>query len=173
MNDEPQIENAMMCFACGKDNPIGLRITFTLDDTVAAARRSPSRRLREPRRHHLRGAGRRHERPLPAEEEGAYGTLQIRYRRPLEVGQTVKLSGWIESERRRLIVLKGEARLEDEGDLVADAEAVHARPGEPLEPARILRGALRPPIIGAPMSSSPVGGHRPVPRPGSSAASRR
>jgi hypothetical protein len=35
----------------------------------------------------------------------------------------VKLSGWIESERRRLVVLKSEIRLKDSDALVASAEA--------------------------------------------------
>jgi hypothetical protein len=35
----------------------------------------------------------------------------------------VKLSGWIESERRRLVVLKGEVRLKDDDTLVAEADA--------------------------------------------------
>jgi acyl-coenzyme A thioesterase PaaI-like protein len=48
---------------------------------------------------------------------------EIRYRRALEVGQTINLSGWIERERRRLVVLKGEARAASDGELVADCEA--------------------------------------------------
>jgi acyl-coenzyme A thioesterase PaaI-like protein len=48
---------------------------------------------------------------------------EIRYRRALEVGQTINLTGWIDNERRRLIVLKGEARLAASDELVADAEA--------------------------------------------------
>ena len=52
---------------------------------------------------------------------------EIRYRRPLEVGQTVRLRGWIESDRRRLFILKGEARLADSDALVADAEASFVR----------------------------------------------
>ncbi|MGY8797115.1 MAG: hotdog domain-containing protein, partial [Woeseiales bacterium] len=48
---------------------------------------------------------------------------EIRYRKPLEVGQTVSLSGWIERQKRRLIVLKGEARTTDGDVLVADCEA--------------------------------------------------
>ena len=43
--------------------------------------------------------------------------------RPLEVGRQVNLKGWIESERRRLVVLKGEMRLADDDSLVADTEA--------------------------------------------------
>jgi hypothetical protein len=41
----------------------------------------------------------------------------------LEVGQPVRLKGWIESERRRLIVLKGEVRLASDNSVVADCEA--------------------------------------------------
>jgi acyl-coenzyme A thioesterase PaaI-like protein len=48
---------------------------------------------------------------------------EIRYRKPLEVGQTVSLTGWIERQKRRLIVLKGEARITDGDVLVADCEA--------------------------------------------------
>ena len=48
---------------------------------------------------------------------------EIRYRKPLEVGQPVRLKGWIESERRRLIVLKGEVRLASDDSVVADCEA--------------------------------------------------
>ena len=48
---------------------------------------------------------------------------EIRYRRPLEVGQTINLTGWIEQERRRLVVLKGEARTIADDFLIADCEA--------------------------------------------------
>jgi acyl-CoA thioesterase FadM len=47
---------------------------------------------------------------------------EIRYRRALAVGEEITIRGWIDSRRKRLIVLKGEARLED-GTLVADCEA--------------------------------------------------
>ena len=32
MSDGVRMEDATMCFACGPDNPIGLRIRFSLDD---------------------------------------------------------------------------------------------------------------------------------------------
>lgn len=48
---------------------------------------------------------------------------EIRYRQALQVGKPVILSGWIESEKRRLIVLKSEIRLEEDNSLVAEAEA--------------------------------------------------
>jgi acyl-CoA thioesterase FadM len=48
---------------------------------------------------------------------------EIRYRKALEVGQTINLTGWIEQERRRLVVLKGEARTLADDILIADCEA--------------------------------------------------
>ena len=48
---------------------------------------------------------------------------EIRYRQALQVGQTVLLRGWIESERRRLVVLKSEVRRKDDNSLVAEADA--------------------------------------------------
>ena len=34
---EPQIEAATMCFACGPDNPVGLKIDFTLNNGIVTA----------------------------------------------------------------------------------------------------------------------------------------
>jgi acyl-coenzyme A thioesterase PaaI-like protein len=48
---------------------------------------------------------------------------EIRYRKALEVGQTINLTGWIEQKRRRLVELKGEARTASDNILVADCEA--------------------------------------------------
>ena len=48
---------------------------------------------------------------------------EIRYRKALRVGQEVLLTSRVENERRRLVVLKGEARLADTGELIADTSA--------------------------------------------------
>ena len=48
---------------------------------------------------------------------------EIRYREPLRVGETIALRGWIERERGRLVVLKGEAVRLADGVPVADCEA--------------------------------------------------
>lgn len=127
---EPQIENATMCFACGKDNPIGLQIEFRLDDDGRCSATFTGDR------NHVGYENTIHGGIIYAALDDVMANVlylqkrkahtarcEIRYRRPLEIGQTVQLSGWIESERRRLIVLKGEARLADGGELVADAEA--------------------------------------------------
>ena len=48
---------------------------------------------------------------------------EIRYRKVLRVGETVALKGWIEQEKGRLVVLKGEARRKSDGVVVADCKA--------------------------------------------------
>ena len=48
---------------------------------------------------------------------------EIRYRKPLRVGQEIVLTSVIESERKRLVTLKGEARLAESDELVADCLA--------------------------------------------------
>ena len=35
------VENAPMCFACGQDNPIGLKIRFSMDGDVCRAEFTP------------------------------------------------------------------------------------------------------------------------------------
>ena len=48
---------------------------------------------------------------------------EIRYRQPARVGETLKLKGWIENERRRLVILKGEIRRASDDVVVADCES--------------------------------------------------
>jgi len=51
--------------------------------------------------------------------------LNIRYRRPVPVGETIRLIGWIVDDRGRLATARAEIRLAD-GALAAEAEAILA-----------------------------------------------
>ncbi len=128
-----RIEAAPMCFACGQDNPVGLRISFELADGRVTAEFTPNE-------NHVGFEDTVHGGIIYAALDDVMANVlylqnmkahtarcEIRYRRALQTGQTIKLTGWIESERRRLVVLRGEARLADSGDLVADAEASFMR----------------------------------------------
>ncbi len=130
MSDEIRMEDATMCFACGTENPIGLRICFALHDDGSC------RAAFTANENHVGYENTVHGGIIYAALDDVMANVlylqrkkahtarcEVRYRRPLEVGQTIELKGWIESERRRLVVLKGEARLRDGGDLVADCEA--------------------------------------------------
>ena len=129
MIDERDIEVAPMCFACGQDNPVGLKIRFELNDGEVTAEFTPNE-------NHVGFANTVHggiiysalddvmANVLYLQKRKAHtARCEIRYRQALETGRTVRLKGWIESERRRLVVLKGEMRLADNDNLVADAEA--------------------------------------------------
>jgi acyl-coenzyme A thioesterase PaaI-like protein len=126
--DQSTIEAAPMCFACGQDNPIGLRIRFSMADDRCTGRFTANA-------NHVGYENTVHGGIIYAALDDVMANVlylqdikahtarcEIRYRKALEVGLPVKLTGWIENRRRRLVVLKGEARLED-GTLIADAEA--------------------------------------------------
>jgi acyl-coenzyme A thioesterase PaaI-like protein len=118
-----------MCFACGQDNPIGLHIRFSVDDGVCTGRFIPNQ-------NHVGFSDTVHggivfsalddvmANLLYLQNMKAYtAKCEIRYRKALRVGQEIILTSYIENERRRLITLKGEARLADSGELVADTTA--------------------------------------------------
>lgn len=118
-----------MCFACGVENPIGLRIAFTLTDEEVTARFTPDE-------NHVGYQNTVHGGIIYAALDDVMANClylqnikahtarcEIRYRKPLQVGQTIRLRGWIESRKRRLVILKGEARLADGDSLIADCEA--------------------------------------------------
>ena len=129
MSKDNIIEAANMCFACDPDNSIGLQIRFTVDGDRCTGEFTPTE-------NHVGFQNTVHGGILFAclddvmanvlyqqKRKAHTAKCEIRYRQPLEVGRTIKLTGWIESERRRLIVLKGEARRKDDNSLVAETDA--------------------------------------------------
>ncbi len=129
MTDDTGIEAATMCFACGVDNPIGLQISFTMKDGRCSGRFTANE-------NHVGFENTVHGGIIYSALDDVMANVlylqdikahtarcEIRYRKPLEVGQTINLSGWIDNQRRRLIVLKGEARTTEGDVLIADCEA--------------------------------------------------
>jgi acyl-coenzyme A thioesterase PaaI-like protein len=119
-----------MCFACGPDNPIGLHIEYTVDDDeVCTAEFTPGR-------NHLSWENTVHGGIIYSALDDVTGNIpyargviahtarcEIRYRRPLCEGQTILLRGWIEKEKGRLMVLRGEARCKSDNELIAECTA--------------------------------------------------
>jgi len=123
------IESATMCFACGPDNPIGLKINFSLNDGIVTAQFTANE-------NHVGYENTVHGGIVYSALDDVMANVlylqnikahtakcEIRYRQALEVGKQVLLKGWIENERRRLVVLKGEMRLASNDSVIADAEA--------------------------------------------------
>ena len=129
MTENNNIEEAPVCFVCGTDNPIGLKIRFTLEDGICTARFTPGV-------NHVGFSDTVHGGIIFSALDDVMANLlylrgtkahtarcEIRYRKALRVGQEIMLTGNIESERKRLVNMKGEARLTDGGDLIADCSA--------------------------------------------------
>ena len=123
------IEDATMCFDCGPDNPIGLKINFSLNDGIVTAEFTANE-------NHVGYENTVHGGIVYSALDDVMANVlylqnikahtakcEIRYRQALEVGKQVLLKGWIENERRRLVVLKGEMRLASDDSVIADAEA--------------------------------------------------
>lgn len=127
MSDE--IEAAPMCFACGQDNPIGLKIKFIVDGTTCTAEFTPNE-------NHVGFQDTVHGGILYTALDDVTANImyrqgrkahtarcEVRYRRPARVGEKLLLKGWIESERRRLVILKAEVRRAADGAVIAECES--------------------------------------------------
>ena len=123
------IELALMCFACGKDNPIGLHIDFQFDGNVCTAEFTGTE-------NHVGFQNTVHGGIVYSALDDVTANVlylqgrkahtarcEVRYRKPLHVGETVALKGWIAKEKGRLVVLKGEARRKSDDVVIADCEA--------------------------------------------------
>jgi len=118
-----------MCFACGKDNPVGLQIDFKYDGDACRAEFTPNE-------YHVGWEDTVHGGIIYSALDDVTANVlyrqgrkahtarcEIRYREPLRVGETIRLKGWIERERGRLVVLKGEATRIVDSAVIADCEA--------------------------------------------------
>ncbi len=123
------IEAATMCFACGKENPIGLRIQFHFDGETCTAEFTPDG-------NHVGWQDTVHGGIIYAALDDVMANVlylqgrkahtakcEVRYRRPLRVGETIRLRGWVDKEKSRLVVLKGEARRAADDAVIADCES--------------------------------------------------
>lgn len=119
-----------MCFACGPDNPIGLQIRYTVDsDEVCTAEFTPGE-------NHLSWEDTVHGGIIYSALDDVTGNIpyarglvahtarcEVRYRQVLRAGETVTLRGWVEREKGRLMVIRGEARRKQDNELVAECTA--------------------------------------------------
>ncbi len=124
-----EIEAAPMCFACGQDNPIGLKIQFVFDGTSCTAEFTPNE-------NHVGFQDTVHGGILYTALDDVTANImyrqgrkahtarcEVRYRRAARVGEKLLLKGWIESERGRLVLLKAEVRRAADGAIIAECES--------------------------------------------------
>ena len=110
------------CFACGRDNPIGLHLDdFTFDNGQVSARFLP--------RPGYRGAGNNMHGGIAATAldemlvwagmlgEGVLtvtGTMELRYRRPVDVGEPIVVSGMVDRRSGRRLDISGALMVDHE-----------------------------------------------------------
>ncbi len=129
-----------MCFVCGRENPIGLKMHFYADDGGRV------HATYSPRPEHQGFPGVMHGGLVTAMLDELIGRtaiandlwcmtakLQVRFHRPVPIGQTLTLCGEITRQTGRLLEGRGEIRSE-EGALLAEAHGTYLPiPSEMLE----------------------------------------
>ncbi|NOR36328.1 MAG: PaaI family thioesterase [Woeseiaceae bacterium] len=124
-----EIEAAPMCFACGVDNPVGLKIHFDVQGDECTAEFTPNE-------NHVGFSDTVHGGIIYTALDDVTANIlyqqgrkahtakcEIRYRHPARVGEKLMIKGWIETERRRLIILKGEIRRASDDVVIAECES--------------------------------------------------
>lgn len=120
--------NSRMCFVCGRENPIGLKLIFETDGERVFTQFTP-------RPEHQGYPGVLHGGIISAILDEVLGRvaianelwmmtaqMEVRYRAPIPIGQPIRAMGEIVEVRRRLMKARGEIRLAD-GTLAAEATA--------------------------------------------------
>jgi acyl-coenzyme A thioesterase PaaI-like protein len=133
--------NSRMCFVCGIDNPIGLRLAFYTDEQGRCIAHF------QPRPEHQGFPGSLHggiASTLLDEVMGRVlidgwavtGRLDLRYRQPVPLDQELTVVAWLTRERRRAYEAAGEVRLPD-GTVLVEATGLYFRiPDEVVDQAR-------------------------------------
>ena len=145
MSNWPQISIDMekatnMCFACGKDNPIGLKLHFEWDGKTARAEFTPTEL-------HQGWSGIVHGGIISCllDEAMSYATLfekidtvtarlEVRLKQPVQIGEPLSITGSITRKTRKLAEAKAAVSLKD-GTAVAEATGTmfvfNTRQGKP------------------------------------------
>ena len=127
--------NNMWCFACGPQNPIGLKLKFREEGDTYVTSFVPgpehqgydgimhgglvSTLLDEIMARYLYAKG------LTA----VTAKLEVRFRQPTPVGQKLLVSGWITGQRGKMYELAGKITLPD-GTITAEGKAIVAVKGD-------------------------------------------
>ena len=119
--------NSQMCFACGLENPIGLKIAFYEDDDGRVVANFTTRDEHQGYPGVVHGGivtalldevlGRV---AIASERWMVTGRLNIRFRKPVPVGETLTIVGEAVSWKKRTLEARGEIRLAD-GQIGAEA----------------------------------------------------
>ena len=129
-------EEYTWCFACGKENPIGLKLEFRVDENGCYT-------TFVPRREHQSYDGRMHGGLISTlldetmgnyvhlyEKKIAYtAKMEVRFRQPVFIGDEIQVVARVKKRKGRLIEMTGQI-LNKDGSIAAEAEAKMIYEGE-------------------------------------------
>ena len=135
--------NSRMCFLCGIENPIGLKLAFYTDDDGRCIARFRPREEHQGYPGHLHGGiisslldetmGRV---LAPKNVWAMTGRLEIKFRKPVPLDQELTVVGELTRGRSRAYEARGEIRLPD-GTLLVEGNGMYIRiPDEAIEEVR-------------------------------------
>lgn len=121
-------ERNQWCFACGRENPIGLKLTFREDGDkyIAQFRPGPEHQSYDGIVHGgiistlLDEIMARY--PYAKGLNTVTARLEVRYRKPTPIGQDLTVTGWVTKRRGKMIELAGSVALPD-GTVTAEGKA--------------------------------------------------
>lgn len=117
------------CFVCGLDNPSGLHIRFYSDGKGAYGEYVPSRDFQGYEGVLHGGIITSLLDEVMAKALVVQGTiamtgkLEVRFRRPVSMGQRLLLKGWVTSQRRRGFITAAEI-INPQGEILAEAQGL-------------------------------------------------
>jgi len=129
-------EEYTWCFACGKENPIGLKLEFKVDENGCYTTFIP-------KREHQSYDGRMHGGLISTlldetmgnyihlyEKKIAYtAKMEVRFRQPVFIGEEIKVIAQVKKRKGRLIEMTGKIMNRD-GSIAAEADAKMIYEGE-------------------------------------------
>jgi len=135
--------NSRMCFVCGVENSLGLKLFFYTDDEGRCITRFRPREEHQGYPGHLHGGvistllDETMGRVLMHENVFALtGRLELKFRKPVPLDQELTVVGELTRNRSRAYEAKGEVRLAD-GTVLVEGTGFHIRiPDEEMERAR-------------------------------------
>jgi acyl-coenzyme A thioesterase PaaI-like protein len=123
-----EVKELPLCFACGKDSPIGLHLKFCKEDDKAVAEFTASEMYQGwPNIIHGGITCTMLDEAIgyAITYLGFYAMttkLEVHYRKPAPVGKRLLISAWVKSHSQRTVEGAGEIRLED-GTIIAEGVA--------------------------------------------------
>ena len=122
-----RIKSMDYCFACGRKNPYGLKLSFTFDGKMAKSKVTPLP-------HHQGWQNILHGGLITTllDEAMVYaayfsgkdaltGEIKVRFRKEIPVGEEIEIEGWIEKSKLNLIFTKARL-LNSKGEILAEGE---------------------------------------------------